>query len=140
MTCPPGTYLAFDFGERRLGVAVGQSLTGSARPLETLDCRQGIPWERLRALLDQWAPAGLVVGLPLHADGSPSAMSEAAERFARRLHGRYHLPVHHVAELLSSVEAEARLRESGGHKAGLDAVAAQVILETWFAEAAHGAS
>lgn len=140
-TSPPaGTYLGFDFGERRIGVAVGESLTGSARPLLTLDCRSGVDWPRLQALIEQWQPRGLVVGLPHHADGAESEMSRLAARFGRRLAGRYNRPVHTIPELLSSVEAEQRLREGAPAKAGLDAVAAQVILESWFAEHAHRAT
>ena len=130
---PPGTYLGFDAGRRRLGVAVGESLTGSARPLETLPARDGQPaWERLARLVESWEPAGLVVGLPLHADGSDSESTALARRLARRLEGRYRRPVFLVDERLSSHEAESRL--AGGRQPGdRDSVAAQVILETWFA-------
>lgn len=130
---PAGTYLGFDAGARRLGVAVGESLTGSARPLVTLPVRDGQPaWDRLARLMHSWEPAGLVVGLPLHADGSDSDSTALARRLARRLSGRYRRPVFLVDERLSSHEAEARL--AGGRQPGdRDSVAAQVILETWFA-------
>lgn len=132
-SAPPGTYLGFDAGARRLGVAVGESLTGSARPLATLPARDGQPvWDRLARLVDSWEPAGLVVGLPLHADGSDSDSTALARRLARRLAGRYRRPVFLVDERLSSHEAEARLA-AGRQPGDRDSVAAQVILETWFA-------
>jgi len=130
---PAGTYLGFDAGARRLGVAVGESLTGSARPLVTLPARDGQPaWDRLAQLMASWEPAGLVVGLPLHADGSDSASTALARRLARRLEGRYRRPVFLVDERLSSHEAEGRLA-AGRHPGDRDSVAAQIILETWFA-------
>lgn len=130
---PPGTYLGFDAGLRRIGTAVGQSVTGSARPLETLRARDGQPdWERVARLVRTWEPAGLVVGLPRRADGTDADSTALARRLARRLEGRYGRPVYLVDERLSSDEAGRRL---GGGRGGaeLDSVAAQVILETWFA-------
>ncbi|RLK51399.1 putative Holliday junction resolvase [Alkalispirillum mobile] len=132
-----GTWLAFDHGGRRIGVAVGEALTGTGRALCTLAARDGQPdWERVARLLDEWRPAGLVVGLPLHADGSDSHSTRAARKFAQRLHGRHGLRVELVDERLSSHEAEARLAERGGRGArqpgALDSEAARVILETWF--------
>lgn len=132
-------YLGFDFGLRRTGVAVGQRLTGTARPLETVDCRDGTPeWERIGALIESWRPRALIVGLPRHADGTETELTAAARRFGRRLEGRYRLPVHHVDEALSSHVAERRLGErSRGRRAAkrdIDSMAAAVILETWLAE------
>lgn len=135
-------YLGFDFGLRRIGVAVGETVTGGARPLATLPARDGQPdWRRLEALIDAWRPAGLVVGVPRHADGADAAVTAPAERFARRLHGRFGLPVHTVDEQLSSHAAEKILagRGRGGHrpadgKEQVDRLAAAVILETWLAE------
>lgn len=136
-----GTFLGFDAGARRLGVAVGESVTGSARPVTVLACRDGQPdWAAVMRLLEQWRPIGLVVGRPVHNDGNASASTDLTDRFARRLEGRSGLPVHRVDERLSSREAGWRLRQPGrvrrerGKPAPLDAAAAQVILETWFSE------
>jgi len=137
-----GTVLAFDFGTRRTGVAVGQTITATAAPLRTLRSPDGGPdWAGISSLLEQWRPVALVVGLPLHVDGSEHELTALAQRFGRRLQGRYHLPVFWVDERLSSVEAEQRLKNSGtipsrDNKEHIDAIAAQVILETWFARQA----
>ncbi|MGD8430284.1 MAG: Holliday junction resolvase RuvX [Ectothiorhodospiraceae bacterium] len=138
---PSGTYLGLDFGLKRLGVAVGQSVTGSARPLTTLACRGGEPdWSAFQVLLDEWRPDALVVGIPRHADGTASTTTAQAEAFTNRLRRVTGLTVHRVDESLSSHEAAKRLRDSGRpvrskrDKAILDQVAAQVILETWFGE------
>lgn len=140
-----GTYLGFDFGLRRIGVAVGESITGSARPLETLAARDGQPdWSRIEALLRTWRPVALIVGIPRRLDGTASDMTPPAERFARRLHGRFGLPVHTVEEQLSSYAAEQALTERGRgggrlerQKEEIDRLAAAIILETWFGERRH---
>jgi putative Holliday junction resolvase len=142
-----GTYLGFDFGMRRIGVAVGESITGSARPLATLPAREGQPdWDRIETLLRDWRPSALVVGLPRRLDGSDADITPLAERFARRLHGRFNLPVHTIDEQLSSHAAEQFLagRGRGGRKlaqrrskAEVDQLAAAIILETWFTEQPH---
>lgn len=125
--------LAFDYGLRRIGVAVGNPLGASTRALAPLPARDGVPdWEAVRRLLTEWAPALVLVGLPLNMDGTPSAMSERAARFARRLHGRFGVRCELVDERLSSFEARGRLRD-GEQRASLDSVAACVILEGWFA-------
>ena len=127
MSGPAPTYLAFDFGTRRIGVAVGQAITGTASPLAELPARDGTPsWEEVEGLLAAWRPAALVVGLPLDAQGRETPLARRARRFGNRLRGRYNLPVYFVDERLSSREAEAR---GGGRK--VDALAAAVILETW---------
>lgn len=134
-----GYVLGFDYGLARIGVAVGQTLTGSASPLEVLRCRNGQPdWDEVAALLATWKPWQLVVGLPLDSDGTDIEMTAAARRFGGRLHGRFGLPVDYQDERLSSVEAQRRfvsLRQAGAARrsdAGrLDAVAAQIILESW---------
>lgn len=135
-----GTVLAFDFGMRRIGVAVGETLTGSARPLTTLPCRDGVPdWSAVAALLEQWQPVRLVVGLPLRLDGSESELTRAARRFANRLAGRFGLPVSTTEEQLSSVEAQRLLGERGGRrrdKGEVDRLAAAIILQSHFAEQA----
>ena len=134
-----GTCLGFDFGEKRIGVAVGESLTGSARALETLHCRQPgqIDWAAIARLIERWQPGALVVGLPCHADGTPGDLAPRAARFARQLEGRFGLPVHQVDEHLSSREAKRRLLADGGKSRGdrgaVDMMAAAIILETWLA-------
>lgn len=146
MAAGAGTYLGFDFGQRRIGVAVGETITGSARPLITLAAREGQPdWTQVQALLQDWRPAALVVGIPRHADGSEARITAPAERFARRLHGRFGLPVHTIDEQLSSHAAERELaaRGRGGRHLAqqpetVDRLAAAIILETWLAEHSHG--
>lgn len=135
-----GTYLGFDFGARRLGVAVGESITGSARPLTTLDCTDGEPdWHMVAKLIDEWKPVALVVGRPCHADDSASASTRGAEQLAEALRAQTGLRVDMIDERLSSHEATERLRERGyttdrtADRRALDAVAAEVILESWFA-------
>lgn len=128
------TLLGFDFGTRRIGVAVGQTVTGTARPLTTLNAQHGQPnWDEVSALIREWQPAALVLGVPVHMDGSEHERTDAARRFGDQLNGRYGLPVHWVDERLSSEEAERQLknRGSGESKPDIDAVAAQVILQTW---------
>ena len=131
-----GTVLAFDYGLRRIGVAVGNALTGTATALPVLQARDGVPdWARIRRLIDEWRPALLLVGLPLNMDGTPSEMSERAARFSRRLHGRFGIRCELMDERLSSFEARDRMAGDAGRTA-LDSVAACVILESWFAERA----
>ncbi len=131
------TLLGFDYGERRIGVAVGQSLTATASPLATVAVREGKPdWERIGTLIAEWQPDELVVGLPLNMDGSEQPMTVAARRFARRLGGRHQLTVHLADERLSTREANARIHAGGGARGARiddDPVAAQVILEGWLA-------
>ncbi len=130
--------LGFDFGQRRIGVAIGNPLTAQARPLTAVAGGERPDWDAIGTLIEEWQPQALVVGLPLRMDGTRSDISEAATRFANRLHGRLGLPVHMVDERLSSHEASSRLRgaRQGGRarrvrKGETDAVAAQVILECW---------
>ena len=127
--------LGFDFGKIRIGVAVGQSITGTARPLKTIGCDNYRPdWEAIGGLIRTWHPTHLVVGLPLTMDGAQQEISDAARRFARQLAGRYGLPVHLVDERLSSAEARTFLREAGRRDEQVDPVAAKLILESWLAE------
>lgn len=126
------TVLGFDYGERRLGVAVGQTLTRTAEALVTLPMRDGQPdWTRLAALIAEWRPTRLVIGLPSADDGRPHTNAPAIERFARRLAGRYRLPVAFVDERLSSYAAA---EDPQSRRLGVDAVAARLILETWLAD------
>ena len=134
--------LGFDYGTRQIGVAVGQMITGQARELCVLKAQNGVPdWQQIEALLKEWQPDALVVGLPLNMDGSPSEMSERAEKFARRLHGRYQLPVHTHDERLTTFEAKGE-RMAQGQRGGyrerpVDAIAAALLLQGWLEQ--HGA-
>ncbi len=131
----PRTALGFDVGRARVGVAVGQELTASARALITL--RAG-DWSGIERLLREWRPQVLVVGVARHADGSASHSTGAALDFAHDLGERSGLPVATVDERLSSREAEQRLRERGidprRERERVDAEAAAIILETWFGQ------
>lgn len=125
------TLLGFDYGEKRIGVAVGQTLTATATPLTTLPARYGKPdWDKVRTIIERWDPDALIVGLPLNMDGSEQAASKGAKRFARRLRERYPLDVHFADERLSTREARER-EYTGNLRQGVDALAAQVILEGW---------
>lgn len=134
-TAPPQTLLGFDYGSRRIGVAVGQRITRTASALTTLAALDGQPdWHEIETLIATWQPDALVVGLPLTLDGSHSDTTRAAERFARRLHGRFHLPAYLHDERLSSHAAEHWSTERSGKTAPghtLDHVAAQIILQDW---------
>lgn len=129
-------YLGFDFGYRRIGVAVGQAITASARPLTTLKAEQGQPdWQAVTKLIKQWHPAELVVGLPTTIAGKSQYTTNPAKQFAKRLQQEYGLPVHLVDERLTTKEARTNLFDSGGYKqlkkAEVDAHAAALILEQW---------
>ena len=129
--------LAFDFGTQRIGVAVGQSVTGTASPLPALKANDGIPnWDQIAALIAEWQPQQLLVGLPLNMDGSESDMSARAKKFANRLHGRFGLTVQLWDERLSSFEARGEMLARGivNFKDGkVDSLSACLILEGWFA-------
>lgn len=131
-------YLAFDYGEKRIGAAVGDDLTGSARPLPTLDNGD---WNAVTRVIAEWGPAALVVGLPLDEDGGEQAMSAAARRFAQQLGERSKLTVHIADERYSSRAADDALRDARAsgrmtrrvRKGDRDGQAARVILEQWLA-------
>ena len=128
------TLLGFDYGLERIGVAVGQELTGTATPLVTVRAHDGKPdWGAISKLFGQWQPDEVVVGLPLNMDGSESELSRRAQRFGNQLHGRYNLPAHFMDERLSSLQAESELRGKSPKikKAEIDKVAAKIILESW---------
>ena len=133
-----GTVLGFDFGTTRIGVAVGQSLTGTAAPLPPLAARDGIPhWPALEQLINEWQPAALVIGIPLNMDGSISDMARRARKFANRLQERSKRPCYLMDERLTSAEAkQISLSRGGSHnfkQNSVDGIAAQLILESWFA-------
>ena len=138
----PATILAFDFGLRRIGVAVGQSITGSASPLGVVANREtGVDHDAIAALIREWRPGLLVVGMPAHSDGSPSEMQAPVEAFIEEL-ARYELPVETVDERYTSVEAERVLKEAraGGSrgrisKEDIDSAAAVFIAERYLASA-----
>jgi putative Holliday junction resolvase len=141
---PPlnGTLLGFDFGEKRLGVAVGETETRLAHPIaaiaeEATEAR----FAAIERLVSEWHPAGFVVGLPRHPDGGEHEIARLAGKFARRLNARFGLPVAFVDETLTSAEAQRRLREAGGRatRAGdLDAHAATVILQSYLDDVVEG--
>ena len=125
------TLLGFDFGDKRIGVAVGQTLTGTASALTTLAMQQQKPdWGGITRLIREWQPAALVVGIPLTMTGETQPLTDRAKAFARKLEGRYHLPVYGVDERLSSRAARDNLRSTYA----VDAEAARIILETWLSE------
>src|ERR1700733_2195494 len=135
----PQTALGFDFGLKRIGVAVGQTVTGSASPLGVTAVRGGEPdWAAIGRYISEWRPASLVVGLPYNMDLSEQEMTQHARRFAEELAQRFPLPVHTVDERLSSREAEAQLKEQRQQgrrrvsREDIDGAAACVILESWF--------
>jgi len=128
----PETLLGFDYGTRRIGVAVGQTRTGTATPLTTLDSDNTRPdWEGISALINEWKPAALVVGYPVDTDGSDNAIMGPVKKFARQLQGRYHLPVHFIDETLTSIEAGRYTGPKFTSEGRNDAIAAAIILETW---------
>lgn len=132
-----GTVLAFDFGLKRTGVSIGETLIGQARPLSTIQAEQSdARFAAIAKLIREWQPVRLVVGLPLALDGSEHAMSARCRRFANQLAGRFGLPVTLIDERLTSSEADAQLREAGldwrARKERVDALAAQHILQDYF--------
>ena len=121
----PLCFLAFDFGLRRVGVATGNTLTRSAMPLRTVAATGDARFDAIGALVKEWQPAALVVGVPFHPDGAAHENTDRARRFARQLHGRFRLPVHEVDERYSTTEAHAQ----GAHD--LDAASAAIILDQY---------
>lgn len=129
--------LGFDFGMSYIGVAAGQTLTKTATPITALKARDGQPnWDEVKALIDEWSPNQLIVGLPLNMDDTDQLITKAAKKFAKRLEGRYGLPVSLWDERLSSIEAKQQLFQSKGKQAisdpiKLNSTAAAVILEDY---------
>ncbi len=123
LSAPTRSFLAFDFGTRRVGVASGNTITRTATPLRTVSAEGDARFAALGALIDEWRPDALVVGVPFHPDGAPHENTARAQRFARQLHGRFKLQVHEVDERYTTTEA---------HAAGatdVDAASAAIILE-----------
>ncbi|MCY4045868.1 MAG: Holliday junction resolvase RuvX [Cellvibrionales bacterium] len=124
--------LAFDFGVKRFGVAVGQRQTNTAEPLDEIKAKDGIPdWQRIQKLIDEWQPECFVVGLPLNMDGSENAMCQRAKKFANRLHGRFGKPSYLHDERLTSqmVKYDNPSNDYGNNP--VDSLAACLILESW---------
>ena len=135
---PTGTIIAFDYGRRRIGVAVGQTLTGSATPLAVVPVANKPDWQAITDIIKEWKPAAIVVGLPFAEEGGETDMSKGARRFGRQLHGRFGIPVLFEDERLTSfgaqerfVDARARGEMRKKDAAFKDAIAAQIILENW---------
>lgn len=137
----PETVLALDYGQRRIGVAVGQSVTRSASPLGIVDNSSAGPdWSKLKTIVDEWHPVRIIVGMPAHADGTPSELTELARQFMAQL-ARYGLPVIAQDERYSSVEAEQMLNRERAmglrgriSKDKIDSAAAVLIAERWLGE------
>ncbi len=125
LTDSPRSFLAFDFGARRVGVATGNTLLGRARPLRTVAEQGDARFRSIAALIEEWQPQALVVGVPFHPDGAEHENTLRARRFARQLFGRFGLPVHEVDERYSTTEALAE----GGRGADVDAASAAIILD-----------
>lgn len=139
MLKPHATYLAFDFGTKKIGVAVGQSLTKSASPLAQIKAKDGVPqWQEIARLVKDWQPTGFIVGIPVNMDGTEQWVTHKARDFAKVLAEKFSLPVFDVDERLSTKEARSELFESGGYRAltgsDIDSIAAQILLESWFRE------
>ena len=136
MKTPPEILLGFDFGMKRIGVAVGQTVTRSARPLGVIKAERGKPdWVALTKFIQQWNPDALIVGVPLNMDGTEQPLTQAAKKFADKLEERFKVPVYGMDERLTSVEAKDRVFSEGGYKAlknsQVDSLAAQLILQNW---------
>lgn len=130
------TVLGLDYGTKRIGLAVGQTITNSASPLCTVNQLNGAPdWEGIKTQIDQWAPDCLVVGIPYHTDGTESEMTKKALQFSEQLKKKFSLPVHHIDETLSSYSAEEFLKKNtkiGKHnKHEVDKIAAAIIVQNW---------
>lgn len=133
------TIIAFDFGTKSIGAAIGESITRVPRPLCAFKAQDGIPnWAEIEKVIKEWQPAKLIVGLPLNNDGTEQELTFRAKKFANRLHGRFGLPVVLQDERLTTIEAKATLFEHGGYrslsKKNIDAMAATIILTSWFEE------
>lgn len=131
--------VAFDFGMKRIGVAIGQTITKTAHPLDTIQAKKGEPnWDAIAKLIKKWLPDALVVGIPLNMDGTEQPLTQQVRLFVDALKNRYHLPVYEMDERLTTKDARERLFNEGGYKAlqdgQVDRIAAQLILQNWFAE------
>lgn len=140
----PRTFLGFDFGMKRIGIATGQDLTATTTALDAVRVTDAVPdWAGITRLVNSWKPDALVVGVPFNLDGTEHGMTHAAREFGAQLQQRYQVPVHMIDERLSSRAAQQILASNGkkrpkphtqASKQQIDSVAAQIILETWFSE------
>ena len=130
MTKPiEGVVIGFDFGLKRIGVAIGQTITRTATPETIVTSKDGKPdWEHISRLFEEWKPSAIVVGLPMRLNGEEQALTQPARKFGQRLSGRYQRPVYYIEEQLSSIEAEQRKTKTDQP---MDDHAAQIILENW---------
>lgn len=131
------TILAFDFGTKSIGVAVGSELTGTASLLSAFKAQDGTPnWDLVEKLIKEWQPQLLLVGLPLNMDGTEQPFTARARKFANRLHGRFGLPVELQDERLTTTEARSQLFAEGGFrnlaKDKVDSLSAKIIFESWY--------
>jgi len=132
-----GNILSFDFGEKRVGVAIGNNITNSIHPLKTIEASKKIDrYSKIESLLEIWKPTQLIVGYPLNEDGSKSRMTLLAKKFGEKLKNKFNIPVHFVDERYSSSEAELRLKALEKNlkkrKHIIDQVAAMIILDSFF--------
>lgn len=131
-----GVILGFDWGMKRIGVAVGNALLNQATPLKTLSAREGVPdWKCIEQLIREWKPEAFVVGVPLDMEGKNLTTTERAEKFCVLLHEKFQLPVYPVDERLTTVEARQQLFDEGGYRkiqsSQVDSYAAKLIVEQW---------
>jgi len=129
--------IAFDYGVKSIGVAVGQHITGTASPLAAIKADNGIPnWDTLQTLFDEWKPSHIIVGFPTNMDGSDQPITARARKFSRRLHSKFGISTQGHDERLTTVAAKEKLFELGGYKklskGKIDSVSAVLILESWF--------
>ncbi len=138
------TLIGFDLGTHRIGVAIGQELTGCARPLKTISRKnRQADWQQIESLVHEWSIDAAVVGIPLQEDGTEQEMTQRARRFCNQLRGRFDLPVYEIDERLTSIEAESIIRSHKGRRRPIeerdvDAVAASRILQSWFNGSGNG--
>lgn len=129
------TFLGFDFGMRRIGVAAGQLVSRTATPLAVIQAQDGIPkWEHIKAVIDEWQADALIVGIPYNMDGSEQEVTYAARKFSRRLENMFKLPIYLVDERLTSKAAQSILHAQGKRPNEIDSHAAALILESWLGE------
>ncbi|MFS1563383.1 MAG: Holliday junction resolvase RuvX [Candidatus Arsenophonus phytopathogenicus] len=131
------TIIAFDFGTLSIGIAIGQKITATARPLTAIKAKNGKPnWLDIEKIIQEWQPELAIVGLPLNMDGTEQPISNQARKFANRLHGRFGIQVALHDERLTTIEARAQLFNQGGYRAlnksKIDSISAVIILESWF--------
>jgi putative Holliday junction resolvase len=136
-----GNILGFDFGLKRIGIAVGQHITATASPVTILAANQGTPdWNALDKIIKEWQPSALVVGIPLNMDGTTQPISKSAAHFAKLLQQHYTLPVYTADERLTTREAREQIFSEGGYRAlqkkRADSTAAQIILQAWLSSSA----